>query len=141
MSATFNKFNLTVQKFTNGGNLNLATDTLKVMLTNTSPVATNSVYSDISGNEIANGNGYSTGGLAVSSVSSTNSSGTQTLTGVIAVLTATGAVGPFQWGVLYDVTASGALLGWWNNGSPINLTSGGTFTLSSSGNILMTVGP
>ena len=54
--ALFNKFNLTVQDL-GAGVMNLTSDTIKVMLTNTPPVATNHVYGDISGGELASGNG------------------------------------------------------------------------------------
>ena len=62
--AAFNKFNLFVNDAWNGV-LDLNTDTIKAMLTNTVPVATNHVYSDISATELANGNGYTTGGATV----------------------------------------------------------------------------
>ncbi len=133
--AAFNKFNLTVQYYWNGGNLNLSTDTIKFLLTNTAPVATNSTYANISANELASGNGYTTGGSALSANSSTNSSGTQTFTGTIANPTwsATGAMGPFRYVVMYDTTASGQpLLGWWDNGSVVNLSASQTFTLTLS---------
>ena len=53
--ATFNKFNQFVEDRANGVH-NLGTDTLKFMLTNTAPVATNSVKADIT--EITAGSGY-----------------------------------------------------------------------------------
>lgn len=133
--ASFNKFNLTVQKFVNGGNLNLSSDVLKLMLTNTAPVATNAVYADVSGTEIASGNGYSTGGATISSLTSTNASGVQTVSGTIAnpTWTATGAMATFRYVILYDTTASGSpLLGWWDNGSAVSLTTGQTFTVTAS---------
>ena len=131
--AAFNKFNLTVQYFLNGGNLNLSSDTCKFLLTNTAPVATNSTYSSISANELANGNGYTTGGVALTSPSSTNASGVQTVSGTIPnpTWTATGSMGPFRYVVYYDSTASGQpLLGWWDNGSPVTLSASQTFTLT-----------
>ncbi len=137
--AAFNKFNLTVQYYVNGGNLNFTTDTCKFLLTNTAPVATNSTYSNISANELASGNGYTTGGASLSAPSSTNSSGTQTFTGTIANPTwsATGSMGPFRYVVLYDSTASGQpLIGWWDNGSSVTLNASQTFTLTLSTGIL-----
>ncbi len=135
-----NKFNLTVQAFVNGGNLNLAaSDTEKLMLTNTVPVATNNLYSDISGNELASGAGYTTGGATITACTSTNSSGTQTVSGTIAnpTWTATGNMGPFRYVVWYDST-TGQLLAWWDYGSSITLTSGQTFTFTAASG-LMTV--
>ena len=104
------------------------------------PVATNSTYSNISANELASGNGYTTGGASLSAPSSTNSSGTQTFTGTIAnpTWTATGSMGPFRYVVLYDSTASGQpLIGWWDNGSNVTLTASQTFTLTLPTGILI----
>src|SRR5690242_12338964 len=74
--ASFNKFNAFVADVANKVH-NLGSDTLKVMLTNTAPVATNAIKSDIT--EIAAGNGYSAGGTAAALVSSAQSGGTYTL--------------------------------------------------------------
>lgn len=133
MSA-FNKFNALVQTFANG-TINLATDTLKVMLTNTAPVATNSVYGDISANELASGAGYTTGGAAITTTSSTQTGGVEKL--IIAAAnptwTATGSMGPFRYAVLYDTTPTSPLkplVGWWDNGSSVTLTTGQTFTVT-----------
>src|ERR1700727_819616 len=107
--ASGNKFNTTVQSFVNGGNLNLTSDTQKIMLTNTAPVATNTTYSSISANELASGGGYTTGGVTITSPSSNNASGVQTISGTIASPTWTGSgggMGPFRYVVWYDVTAS-----------------------------------
>jgi len=131
--ASGNKFNTTVQSFVNGGNLNLTSDTAKLMLTNTAPVATNTTYSSISANELASGGGYTTGGATISSPTSTNSGGTQTISGTVASPTWTGSgggMGPFRYVVWYDVTASGQLMGWWDYGSSITLASGQTFTFT-----------
>lgn len=57
---------------------NLGADTLKVMLTNTAPVGTNSIKGDLT--EISAGSGYSAGGTAASISSSAQSSGTYKLT-------------------------------------------------------------
>lgn len=131
--ASFNKFNLFVD-WLSKGNLNLSSDALKVMFTNTVPVATNSIYSDISGNELANGNGYTTGGLA-STPTLTNASGTEKLVGTNVVLTASGAVGPFRYVVIYDSTPASnkTLMGWWDYGSSVTMASGDTFTVSFDG--------
>ena len=130
MPAAFNKFNAFVQAVGRKQD-NLHTDTLKIMLTNTAPVATNSLYSDISGTELASGNGYTTGGTAVASNAYSHTSGTAKLTGNKVVWTATGSMGPFRYCVLYDST-SGDLIGWWDYGSGLTLTSAQTFTVGNS---------
>jgi hypothetical protein len=132
--ASFNKFNAFVADVANKVH-NLGSDTLKIMLTNTAPVATNAVKADIT--EIGAGNGYSAGGLSVTVSSSSQSSGTYKLvpnTGSQPVLSATGAVGPFRYAVLYNSTAaSGNLIGWWDYGSAVTLANGDTFTVDLDG--------
>ena len=133
-----NKFNGTVHAFIAGGNLNLNnSDTVKLMLTNTVPVVTNNLYSDISGNELASGLGYTTGGASVTATSSVNTSGSELMSGTVAnpTWTATGNMGPFRYVVLYDST-TGQLLAWWDYGSSITLTSGQTFTFSAASGLM-----
>lgn len=129
--ATFNKFNDFVQQLGSKTH-NLASDALKVMLTNTAPVATNAVKADIT--EISAGNGYTAGGAALSSQTYTNASGTSKLAAANTVFTATGAVGPFRYAVLYNSTAaSGNLIGWFDYGSSISLANTETFTVAWDG--------
>lgn len=140
--ATFNKFNLFVQDLARG-NMNLNTDTLKVMLTNTAPVATNHVYSDISATELANGNGYTTGGATVPGTGTSNSSGTESVAATAITFTSvTGNMGPFRYVVFYDNTpATKTLIGWADYGSSITLNgaAGETFVITPSGNVLLTL--
>lgn len=140
--SSFNKFNAWVQNLCNGG-INLSSDTCKVMLTNTLPVATNSLYADVSGSEITGGGttGYTTGGVSVTAPSSTQTAGLQTFTGTIASPTWTAGasgMGPFRYFVIYDSTPSSPLkplLGWWDYGSSLTLTVGQTFTITISSGI------
>jgi len=142
MTAAFNYFNHTVQDM-GSGVMDLATDTLMFMLTNTLPVATNHVYSDISGTELANGNGYTTGGGVVPSTSYTLSSSTSTLAASAFTWTSgPGNMGPFRYVVAYDGTpATKTLLGWWDYGSSLTLlgASGQQFIASPNGSLLFTV--
>ena len=129
--ATYNKFNQFVGDLANG-KYNLGTDALKVMLTNTAPVATNAVYADVSGTELANGAGYTTGGAAVTTTSDTDTSGTVKEILQPVVFTATGAMGPFRYAVLYDTTPTTPLkplIAWFDYGSSVTLASGETFTV------------
>src|SRR5262245_43919657 len=131
--AAFNKVNLTVEDFLKGV-MNLSTDTVKAMLTNTAPVATNHVYGDISGSELASGNGYTTGGTAVTGTGLSNSSGTESFASNATVWTSvTGSMGPFRYVVYYDNTpATKTILGWYDYGSSITLNgaNGDTFTVT-----------
>lgn len=128
--ATFNKLNSFAAFMPNGG-VNLASDTTKCMLTNTAPIATNTTYTSISSTELASGAGYTTGGAAATLTSSTQTSGTYKFVTALAspTWTASGSMGPFRYAVLYDST-TGALIGWWDFGSSLTLTSGQTFTVA-----------
>ena len=109
---------------------NLGADSLKVMLSNTAPVATNSVKTDIT--EIAAGNGYTAGGNVASVSSSAQTSGTYKLVlSDPATWTATGgSIGPVRYAVLYNDTATNKeLIGWWDYGSSVTLATGETFTV------------
>lgn len=130
--ASYNKFNTFVQYVCNGG-FNLASDTIKVGLSNSAPSASTASYSSLT--EISAGNGYSAGGATVGSVSSTQSSGTETFSGNNVSWTASGgSIGPFQYIIIYDSAIStNNLIGWWNYGSAVTLTSGNTFTVQFNG--------
>ena len=130
--AAFNKLNAFAAYMPNG-NVALAGDTLKAMLTNTAPVSTNAVYGDISGNELANGSGYTTGGATVTTTSSTQTSGTYKFLASLAnpTWTASGSMGPFRYVVMYDSSAATkVLIGWWDYGSSLTLASTNTFTVT-----------
>src|SRR5690606_11897683 len=127
--ATFNKFQAFVEHVAEGVH-NLGADTLKVMLTNTAPVATNSVKADLT--EISAGNGYTAGGANATVTSSAQTSGTYKLVLADVVFTATGAVGPFRYAVLYNDTPTSPadpLIGWYDYGSSISLANGETLTV------------
>lgn len=130
----YNKFNQFVQDL-GIANINLNSDTFKVMLTNTAPVATNHYYSDISANDLSTANGYTAGGTAATITSWTNSSGTSKWILQQVVFTATGAVGPFRYAALYDSTPASnkTLIAWWDYGSSVTLANGDTFTVAFDG--------
>lgn len=126
MSSAFNYFNVTQQDVGKAVH-DFATDSFKILLSNTLPVAANAVKADLT--EISAGNGYSAGGLtiAVTSFNLTTSTAKLILANS-ALLTATGAVGPFQYAILYNNTPLGKpLIGWWDYGSAITMASGQTF--------------
>ena len=127
--AAFNKFNSFVEAVAEKVH-NLGADSLKVMLSNTAPVATNTVKTDIT--EIAAGNGYTAGGNVASVSSSAQTSGTYKLIlSDPATWTATGgSIGPVRYAVLYNDTATNKeLIGWWDYGSSVTLATGETFTV------------
>lgn len=105
-------------------------DTFKVALASDAPnVSTDATVSDIT--QVANGNGYTTGGED-SQNDSTRSSGTVTETAVDITWTASGSFGPFRYAVRYDdtpVSPADPLLNYWDYGSDLTLASGETFTV------------
>lgn len=112
------------------------TDVFKVMLTNTAPVATNSVKADLT--EIAAGNGYTAGGNACTFTSGAQTTGTFKLVlADPATWTASGGtIGPFRYASLYDDTPTAPadpLMGFWDYGSAVTLQIGETFTVDLDG--------
>jgi hypothetical protein len=130
----YNKFNTFVGDLSNKVH-NLGSDTLKIMLSNVAPSASNAVKADIT--EISAGNGYSVGGTALGSVTDTDSSGTVTLAAASVVFTASaGSMAAFRYAILYNSTpGSGPLIAWWDNGSVVTLNSGDSETISFPSNI------
>lgn len=108
---------------------NLGTDTLKVMLTLSAPVASNTVKANLT--EISAGNGYSAGGTATTISSSAQTAGTYKLVCTDVVFTASGgAIADFRYAVLYNDTATNdELIGFWDYGSTVSLATGETFTV------------
>lgn len=123
--ATYNKFNAFVADINNKVH-NLGSDQLTVALTNSAPVATNSVLADIT--EISYTNCSSRN---VTTTSSTQTSGTYKLVCQPLTLTASGSVGPFRYVVLYNNTAASKnLIAWWGYGSSLTLNNGDTFAVT-----------
>ena len=129
--ASFQRFNCFVEDLAEKVH-NLGSDTLKIMLTNSAPSASNTTKSDIT--EISAGNGYTAGGMPVTVTSSAQSGGTYKLVGIDPSITASGSVGPFQYAVLYnDSSAGDSLIGYWDRGSALTLANGDTFTVDLDG--------
>jgi len=126
--ATYNKFNSFVEAIAEKVH-NLGSDTLNVALTNSSPGAGDTQLSDIT--EISAGNGYTAGGSQATISASAQTSGTYKLTLADVTFTASGgSIGPFQYAVLYNDTATNdELIGWWDNGSAVTLSDGESFTV------------
>lgn len=126
--ATFNKFNCFVQDVGRKVH-NLDSDTLKVMLTNVAPVATNTKKADLT--EIAAGNGYTAGGSAAANNDFTQSSGTGKLTADDVVFTASGGdIAAFRYIVLYnDTSTDDSLIAWSDRGSSQIVPNGETYTV------------
>lgn len=135
-SVSYNKFNCFVADVGNKIH-NLNSDTLKLMLTNSAPSASNTVIANIT--EIAAGNGYVAGGMVPTNNGYSQSGGIATLTLATNTLTdtgATGTIGPFRYAVLYNSTAAnGNLIGWYDYGSALTLNPGDSLTFTDASGI------
>jgi len=125
--ATYTKFQCFVEDICEKKH-NLGSDTLKVALSNASnaPSASANVkLADITTVSVANLDSVT---LTVSSSSQT--SGTYKLVVADKTMTASGAVGPFRYVIIYnDTAANDELICFFDYGSEVTLASGDTFKL------------
>lgn len=125
--AAFNKFQAFVEAMAEGKH-NFATAQLKIALSNSAPLATNSVLADIS--EIAYTN---LSAREVTTSDSSHTSGTYKLTLADLTLTASGNVATFRYVILYNDTATNDdLIGWWDYGSSISMVNLDEFLIDFS---------
>ena len=130
--ATYNKFNQFTKDLVDGVH-NFSTHSFKVMLTNTAPVATNTIKTNIT--EIAAGSGYTAGGTA-STITTSTTTGVAKIVGTNVVFTSTGTIGPFRYAVLYNDTPTSPakpLMAWWDYGSAISLNNTENLTVAFDG--------
>lgn len=108
---------------------NLATDMLKVALTNTAPVVTNAVLADIT--QITSAGGYAP--VAAALVSSSQTGGTYSLQLDVVTFIATGApFGEFRYAVLFNDTAAAKnLVAFFDYGVPYTLPAGQNFSINA----------
>lgn len=114
--------------------------TFKAVLTNSAPNAgTNTVLADIT--QIANGNGYTTGGVTLTTPTWTETGpGTgiwQFSANDFSWTASGGDIGPFRYVVIYNDTPTSPadpLIGYIDNGSSITVTDGNTVTVDIGAN-------
>lgn len=107
-----------------------STHVYKAMLSNTAPTATSAVKADLT--EIAPGNGYSAGGVALAVTLSQSGLVTKITIADNTITAAGGTIGPFRYVAIYNDTQSSPvkpIVGWYDNGSPITLQDGEPFVL------------
>jgi hypothetical protein len=130
--ATYNKHQDYAEQV-NRGVHNWGSHTFKAAFTNTAPLAANSVLADLT--QIATGGGYTAGaggGVALDTVTLSESSGTAKVTIADEVFTASGSVGPLRYVDIYNDSATSpadALVSWYDYGSSITLATSETFTI------------
>ena len=127
----------TIDKFIlNLGNkvFSLGSDQFKIALTNTAPTkATDNQYSDLT-SPLPTTNLSGATPFNITTTSHTQTSGTSKLILDDLTLTATGAVGPFRYIVIYSDTATNdELIGYYDYGSSISLADTDTFTVNFDG--------
>jgi hypothetical protein len=127
--ATWTKFQDFVDQFARGIH-DWDAHTFKIALSNSAPVATNTILSDIT--QISGTNGYTTGGTATT-ISASETTGTMTVQGTQVVFTASGGtIGPLRYAVLYNDSATSpldALVAFTDYGSSISLLDTETLTI------------
>lgn len=130
--ATFNKVDSFVEALAEKVH-NLGSDQLKIALTNTAPTAATTNYADLTA-PLATTNLSGATPFNVTTSTSAQTSGTYKLVCADLVLTATGAVGPFRYVVLYNDTATNdEVIGYYDYGSSISLANAETFTIDFDG--------
>lgn len=130
--ATFVKFNSFVEAVAEKVH-NLGSDQLKVALTNTDPTASATTYASLT-SPLSTTNLSGATPFNVTTSSSSQTSGTYKLVCADLTLTATGAVGPFRYVVLYNDTATNdELIAYWDYGSSVNMASAETFLIDFDG--------
>lgn len=122
---------------------NLATNTLKLALSNVGPDQTDGVFADVT--EISAGNGYSAGGATMTVTGSSQTGGDYTLDAADVTITASGGtIGPFRYVYHYNDTPTSPadpLIQCWDYGSSITLQDGESFVIDpSSGQAFLTGG-
>lgn len=131
------------REYIGDGTIDLDTNTFKMLLTSNSytPNPANTVYADIT-NQVANGNGYTTGGATLTSVTWTHTGTTATWDAADVSWTATGGtIGPIRNAVIYDDTSASKVLVCYCilDSGDINVTNGSTFTVAFNASGILTL--
>jgi hypothetical protein len=129
--ATFQKFqDFTEQLVLAKHDFSAAGHTFRCYLSNAVPsTSADAIKTDLA--EIAGGNGYTAGGHDMQNAV-TETAGTATVTAIDIIITASGAVGPFQYVVAVNdsqTTPAKPLVNWWDYGSALTLQATETFTI------------
>lgn len=113
------------------GNINWASDPIKLALCTATyvPSQTHKLYSDISGTEVMNGNGYTTGGELLTSKTNVVSGTIQTLSAASVSWTSSGPGFSSSYAIGYD-SASSALIFYIDLGGVQTVVGGAVFTLA-----------
>jgi len=136
----YNKFDIFVEDLMDKVHQLINTEDLfEIYLSNTAPVATNTLKANIA--EITLENGY-TGAEDITAAGS-RATGTYTLGATDVVITASGGtIGPFQYVILFNETSAtplDPLIAWWDRGSALTLQNGESFTVDFQADQIFTL--
>jgi hypothetical protein len=143
MPSTFTLFNSAAGKI-GDGTIDLDTHTFKVALTNSAPIATNTVLANIT--QISGTFGYTTGGATLGSLAFTQPSAGvwRWDTADFSFTASGGTMGTFRYLVIYsDTAASDDLVGYYDHGTAVSLPDGSSysFTVAADGHFEITKTP
>lgn len=138
--AVFTFFN-SFKRYLTDGTIDLDSHTFKAVLAGSPPAVTsNTILANMT--QIANGNGYTIGGLALTSVIWAETGvGTgifQFTSSDLQWTAAGGSIGPFRYVVVYDDTPTSPvdpLVGYWDYGSDLSVPNGNAFRVTASNGI------
>lgn len=125
----------------------LTTAPLKCCLTTTAPVRTWTVYGDVGAAEVANGNGYTTGGAALSTVDFSAVAGAAGAILKAANVQWVGSGAGFNtaaYGVIYRNGTTKDVVGYFALNadlSPVNIAAGTTFSIPMQNGIIIWTAP
>lgn len=129
------------REYVGDGTVDMDNDTFKVQLhssTYTPNAETHDTTTDLS-NEVANGNGYTTGGATLGSVTWTKSTTTVTFDSADPTWTASGGnIGPARYAVINDTTAN-KLIAYCDLGEDVTTLDGNTLTLTINASGILTL--
>jgi|DEB0MinimDraft_6_1074348.scaffolds.fasta_scaffold02307_5 hypothetical protein len=138
--AAFTKVNAFVADVANGFH-DIANDTIKIALFSSDPTASATSYSGLSG-ELSGLGGYTTGGITIGNKTSSQTSGTYTFDSSDSP-TWTSSGSPmggtsFRYVVIYNST-SDKVIGYYDYGSTVSLTSGNQFAVTFDASGILTI--
>ena len=125
MTVAYHKFDCFVED-QNEGKHDFSSGAYKIALTNTLPLASQTVFDAVTNHPPpAAANGYPAGGEDVPVVTSGQTAGTYTLGADKVTFTAAGgSIGPFRYAIHYRNEGTLPLVSWWDRGDSITLLVG-----------------
>jgi hypothetical protein len=133
----FNKYNSFAVNLAKGAfDFQTAGSQLKIALSNTTPLPGTHTQLSQTSHITPYTNITETMPADTTNVGAESPAGTWDVSGTNITLNATGNVAQFQYVILYDELATNdELLGWWDHGTPVDMTSGDSYTITFGSSI------